>query len=46
MSVSKTQEIIESYYKFFNASELDKISSLIDEDMIHEINYVCCDRSQ
>lgn len=35
-----TQKIVADFYQFFNASELDKLFSLIDDDVIQEFNYV------
>ncbi|HYF97644.1 MAG TPA: hypothetical protein VD770_01535 [Coxiellaceae bacterium] len=40
MSHLKIQEIVENFYRFFNASEFESLFSLIDDSMIHEINYV------
>jgi steroid delta-isomerase-like uncharacterized protein len=40
MTTAKTSEIIKNFYDYFNASDLEKLFSLIDDNFIHEINYV------
>lgn len=39
VSRDKTRQIIANFYKYFNASELDKLYSLISDDFEHELNY-------
>lgn len=38
-SVTETQHLIKNYYQWFNSSQLDKLETLIDKNIIHEINY-------
>ena len=39
MMASQTQKIIEKFYKYYNASELEQLFSLIDDNIIHEVNH-------
>lgn len=39
MNCKKAQEVVEDFYKYFNASELDKLFGLIDDNIVHQINY-------
>lgn len=40
MSITKAEEIIKNFYTYFNNCELDKLFSLIDENVVFEINYI------
>ncbi len=40
MSVSKTYELIENFYSYFNSSRFIELFSLMDDRIVQEINYV------
>lgn len=38
MSQQQARETIETYFEAFNASDYDRLLSLLDEDVVHDIN--------